>query len=269
MEFKIMPARTASAFTTVLFTALVATLVTSAAPQAHAQSIYGPGGLFLNPSADLPEKGQITPAVLVMPQRLQQGGRLTWSSYSLDYGLSDKWEIGTTYLKVNPGSGEFKNGSAGLYAKYKVLAEVPRRRPALAVGGNFLEAGDSEARTAFAALRFSPTRPGAKHPAALHLGAMYIDKLDGIKYREWAPFAGAELSLTDHLSTFAEVRPRLTPQNGATKGTFANRSLGLVWKPIQHFKFILVYGSNGWNDKSSQLGFGIGYALRGGTISGK
>ncbi|RYG71201.1 hypothetical protein EON80_05590 [bacterium] len=237
--------------------------------QAQAQSMYGPGGLFLNPTADFPKQGQVTPAVLVMPQRLDNGNRLTWSSYSVDYGLTDKWELGATYLKINPGSSEFKDASGGLYAKYKVLEEVPQKRPALAVGGNFLSGGDANARTAFAALRFTPTRAGAKRPVGLHLGAIYIDQLEGIKHRELSPFAGIDYTISSRLSAFAEVRSALEPESGGTNGTFASRSLGVVWKPVNNFKLVLAYGSNGWNDKSSQLGFGIGYALRGGRTRGK
>ena len=47
--------------------ALVTIALASASGVAHSQSIYGPGGLFLNPTADLPTKGQLTPAFLVIP----------------------------------------------------------------------------------------------------------------------------------------------------------------------------------------------------------
>src|SRR4051812_47537136 len=62
---------------------------------AWGQSIYGPGGLFLNPTADFPAKGQFTPALLVIPQdSAELGGRRTWVSYTLDYGLSERLEVG-------------------------------------------------------------------------------------------------------------------------------------------------------------------------------
>lgn len=248
-----------------LSVALLASCLVCCAPQARAQSIYGPGGLFLNPTADFPEKGQITVAALGMPQKVDtDGNRLTWSSYSVDYGLSEKWEIGATYLKINPGSSQFKDGSAGFYAKYKVMDEVRGKRPALAVGGNFLTGGDADARSAFAALRYTVTSPEAKNPLRLHLGAIYIDEMDGIKHRDLTPYIGADFGLTRSLSAFAELRPRLDGASSGVSGSYAARSLGLVWNPSNRYKLVLAYGSNGWNDQPSQLGIGVGYGLGGG-----
>src|SRR5205807_9167769 len=51
----------------------------AAAGRVSAQSLYGPGGLFLLPTASLPEKGQLTPAVLVLPQHSPTDGKTrTW-----------------------------------------------------------------------------------------------------------------------------------------------------------------------------------------------
>lgn len=247
----------------VLLAALTAVSVLS--PRAaQAQSIYGPGGLFLNPTADFPARGQISPAALGLPQKLDDSShRLTWTSYSLDYGLSDRVEVGATYLKVNPKGADFQQGSFGGYVKYRVLAEKAGR-PALAIGGNLLGGGDSNARTAFAVLRYTPTPPGCIHQVHLHLGTMYIDELEGIKRRQLSPYAGVDLGLTHHLSAFAEIRNGLDAKSLGPDGTHAPKSIGVVWKPVQNYKLVVVYGTNGWNAARPQFGVGVGYSIRGG-----
>src|SRR5439155_1408985 len=60
---------------------------------AEAQSLYGPGGLVLHPAATVPPKGQLTPAVLLLPQHVRFPGAIktrTWISGSLDYGLAGR-----------------------------------------------------------------------------------------------------------------------------------------------------------------------------------
>src|SRR2546428_12259654 len=107
-----------------LLVAIAALLTAGGA--ARGQSIYGPGGLLLNPPADFPARGQSTPSVLLIPQDSAAiGGRRTWTSYTLDYGATDKLELGATHLKIAPGDTAFHSGSTGGFAKYRLLDGSP------------------------------------------------------------------------------------------------------------------------------------------------
>src|SRR4051794_16908449 len=109
-----------------------------AAP-AGAQSLYGPGGLFLHPSAALPQKGKLTPGFLILPQHNPDAHEdRTWFSGSLDYGLTDRLEIGATYLKISDWG---RSASAGGFVKYGLLTET-ERRPAVAIGYTQLGFGE-------------------------------------------------------------------------------------------------------------------------------
>src|SRR6187402_1604257 len=75
-----------------------------AVASAQAQSLYGPGGLFLHPTADIPPKGQATLGAIVLPQKIPPTDGLhthpTWGTISLDYGLTEDIEIGATNLMI-------------------------------------------------------------------------------------------------------------------------------------------------------------------------
>src|SRR5947207_12191349 len=92
---------------------------------AGAQSLYGPGGLFLHPAASLPAKGTLTPAVLLLPQHNPfTGVTRTWISASLDYGATDDLEVGVLALKITAGEAE---PSEGGFAKYRLVRESRNR----------------------------------------------------------------------------------------------------------------------------------------------
>lgn len=233
---------------------------------AQAQTIYGPGGLLLNPTADFPKKGSITPSVLAMPQRKETGpGYLTWTSYNVDYAASDDLELGATYLKVSPGSpAMFQDGSAGLYAKYRAFKSRPGTPVDVAVGASFLSGGDANASTAFVAGKYALTRPGAKHGANLHLGAIYVNELDCIKHHRTVPYAGVDYGLTPSLRLFGEARAALGRVNEDGMGSHPQRAVGLIYQPDDKLKLVVGYAHNGWNDKAPQFSIGIGYGLGGG-----
>jgi hypothetical protein len=252
---------------TPLFTAaaiLVATLAVGGA--VSAQSIYGPGGLFLNPTADFPPKGQLTPAILRIPQASGPNGldaRRTWYSYSLDYGLTEKLEVGAVYLKIAPGGGQthdFQDASIGGFAKYRILDGSVGGRPDVAVGGSFLTGGDANARVAFAALRFTP-RLDLRYPAHLHLGVLYANQLNKFQRHNTLPYVGVDLGLSDTLIFFAEVRARATKPAGAAD-VKPPSAVGLVWQPSRSLKIVVAYADNGWSD-SHKISVGIGHLIGG------
>jgi hypothetical protein len=246
---------------TARFALLAAAASLMLAGGARAQSIYGPGGLFLNPTADFPARGQITPSVLVIPQASGPsalGGKRTWYSYSLDYGVTERIEIGVTHLKVAPGGTGFKDGSTGGSVKYKLVEGRPGNRPDVAIGAGFLTGGDVNASVQFVALRFTP-KGMAKHPMHLHLGAFYANVLNQFQRRNLVPYAGVDYQLSDSLILFGEMRARSTRPEAAAD-VKPPSAIGLVWQPSSAIKVALAYANNGWSD-SHKLAFGVGYRI--------
>ena len=90
---------------------------------AGAQNLYGPGGLILHPTADVPPKGQVTPAVLILPQRVPWPGNEvvhTWGTGTVDYGLTDDLEVGYVILGIT--DWPVPDPSIGGFAKNRFLS---------------------------------------------------------------------------------------------------------------------------------------------------
>lgn len=230
-------------------------------------SIYGPGGLLLNPTADMPQKGELTPATLGIKQDGPGalGGRRTLASYGLTYGLSDNIELGVTHLRLNPTTGPKADPSTGASLKLRLLRGKVDGRPEVVVGGNFLRGGDIDGQTGFVAARFATAlnEKGSK-TANLHLGLMYANELWGIKRHELVPYVGIDMELIKNVRAFAEVRQRMGvdgPVGGLNvPDVRAPRALGLVWQPMGGLK-IFVGSANNGQSRSMRPSVGIGYTV--------
>lgn len=220
---------------------------------ARAQSLYGPGGLFLHPAAVLPPEGQLTVGGLILTQRIPSTPGLhetpTWGSVSLDYGVTRDVEAGITSLAIT----DFEPSYGG-FAKYRFLHETPSR-PAAAVGFSILGFGDNNTRTGFLALR-KQLNSGASHPIIGHLGVQYIDILAGIPYKQWLPHVGVELGLTQRLTLIAEARPR-------GKGDLKTASALSLSYGYGHGGRVVLSWVNTGQSTQSRFGFGVGYAIGG------
>jgi hypothetical protein len=221
---------------------------------ASGQSIYGPGGLLLNPTADVPATGRLTPAVLVIPQDSRLlGGRRTTTSVSLDYGLAPRWEVGALYLGISGAGTAGRNPSYGGYAKYQILPGSART-PAVAVGGSVLTGGGVNSQTAFLAVRQDLSRPGSAHPLRLHVGAFYANELVGVDRDGTRPYAGLEYTVTPTVTAFAEWRDELP------RDVKSAVSVGVLLKPSENYRVILAYANNGAS-QSPKFSFGVGFTI--------
>src|SRR5262245_17829287 len=151
---------------------------------ARAQSLYGPGGLALLPAASVPPKGQLTPAVLALPQHVRFPGDVrthTWISGSLDYGLTEDVEIGVTTLNIT--DWPVPETSVGGYAKWRFLRPAGWR-PAAAAGFVMTGFGGTNTREAFLAVRQQLTGHAKKGHSNkgifLNAGMLYSSIRDGI-----------------------------------------------------------------------------------------
>jgi len=220
---------------------------------AIAQSVYGPGGLFLNPTAAMAPAGQIEPSVLALRQHYsgttsKNSFDATWLSSAVDYGLRPNVEIGAAVAAVAglPGGG---NPSFGGYAKYRLFPETGSR-PAAAVGLTILGFGQTNFRAGFAALRKSSRISGLS--LAGDLGLQYVDVSVGKSRHSFQPYAGAELGFARGWTFTVEARPRLYSEIGTPL------ALTLIHRVRSGYQIAVTWANNG---AVQSPGFGVGAGL--------
>jgi hypothetical protein len=217
----------------------------------QAQSLYGPGGLFLHPSANVAEEGQLTAGILVLSQKvptdLAKHATPTWASFSLDYGLTKDIEIAATSLLVT----DFKPSYGGSF-KYRFLHES-RSQPAAAAGFTYSGFGGSDTRAGFVALR-KELNPGQRHPIVGHVGVLYIHMLAGLTYNQFEPYAGVEWSLAPRLTLIAEARPR-GKMDFKTSSAFS-----LAYHYGRSSQLVITYVNTGQSTQS-RFGVGVGFPI--------
>jgi hypothetical protein len=219
---------------------------------AEAQSLYGPGGLFLHPTANVPDKGQLTGSLLVLQQRIPETPGFdtnpTWGSVALDYGLAEDLELAVTSLMIT----DFK-ASYGGALKYRFMREE-RSRPGMAIGYVYTTSGGSNTRTGFLALRKQLTKE-ERNPIIGHLGLMYIDLLAGIPYGdEILPYGGVEWRWAPQWSFVAEARAR-------GEGDFkTSTGLTVVYNYGGGNQVALTWANTGQSTQP-RFGFGVGFRI--------
>lgn len=217
----------------------------------QAQSLYGPGGLFLHPTADVPPKGQATLGAIVLTQKIPATPGLhtipTWGSISLDYGLSEDIEIGATNLMIT----DFSPSWGGFF-KYRFLRE-DAGKPAMAAGFTYTGFGGCDSRAAFIAARKQLSKD-AKHPIVGHLGVQYIDVLAGLEYDQFHPYGGFEIGLAPRWILIAEARSR-------GKGDFkVSTGLSLSYQYGKGNRLVATWSNTGQSTQP-RFGFGVGFTI--------
>jgi hypothetical protein len=224
-------------------------LLASSVATARAQSLYGPGGLFLHPTADVPPKGRLTGGVLALEQRIPSTPGLheqpVWLSGSLDYGATEDIEIGITGLAIT----DFKTSWGGSF-KYRFLHESASR-PAVAAGFAMSGWGGSDGQQGFVAARKQLNRGGG-HPIIGHLGLLYLNDLAGLPYHQLLPYAGVEYGVARRLTLIGEFRPR-------GKSDFkTSTALSLSWEYARGGRLVVTWANTG---QSTQPRFGVGVGI--------
>ena len=233
---------------------------------AQAQSIYGPGGLLLNPTADMPAKGQLSPAALALQQSGPGavGGRRTLATYSLNYGLTENIEIGATHVRLNPtGAGTKPDPSQGASVKVRLLRGKVDGRPDVVAGASFLSGGDLDAQTGFLAARFSTGSEEPEKQTNLHFGLLYARELYGARRDRVAPYAGVDTPLTKNVRGFAEVRMRLKADDPTQRDVRTPVAVGLVWNPWRNIKVLVAVANHG-PSRQYRPAIGVGYTFQSG-----
>ena len=174
-------------------------LLVSLATLAHPQTLYGPGGLIINPTAYTDRAGLMEVNASFFDRQPAGSPTLAFYPLSVTYAFTDRFELGALYVGERVNSSSFDRG--GFFFKQGVATEGSKR-PAVALVGTMLTGqGTSSTLT----LIGSKTLPSGTR---LHLGARGIDnsfsnRLDGNL------IAGADFGIAPKFRFIAEGDTRL------------------------------------------------------------
>jgi hypothetical protein len=226
---------------------------------AQGSGVYGPSGLFLHTTANLPPRGAPTVGATWFTQvrKTPLGDRtITWVPVFVDTRLGPRAEVGGVYL-YQRFQGESLSSYGG-FAKYQILPEQAKA-PAVAIDTEFITGDLRQAAVNLVASKeFSHH---AERPLRLHLGWTVLRRSDlqGPNGRfhdtDNAPFGGIEIGVARNLRFIAE---------GETKLKFnasAATAIGLMWTPSPQIGLAVGWVNTG-RSVSSRLFIGVGYRVR-------
>lgn len=198
--------------------------------RAQSQTLYGPGGLFVHPTAFTPRRGVFQFNLSYFTQKAESETQGEYLPFSLAYSPTDRLQIGAIYLHRRFGTTE--NESGGAFAKVQLLADGAAH-PAVALVGSIL--GGDFRQGSLAAVASHDFRRGGHHLVTLHVG---------LQLTRWQD--SDSLSPSASLSAFT----------------------GLVIPLKYGFSLLGEVGSRFAFDRKETSGFGIQYTARGGYTLG-
>jgi hypothetical protein len=250
---------------------------------AWAQSAYGPGGLFLVPSAYASDAGAVELGMMGAQRGMWAPGHPHDHSLVLStavgYGVSDRAQVGFTNIVMRDIT---HRPTWGAFGKY-VLAAERGDAPAVAVSAVWLPVWHW--RTETVALSASKTlRLSNDVVAHVHAGALHARWLNGVKtdrhpyaprstpdgypapadplydaarpVTRQAPFAAVDIALTRHVRLTAEGRTRtIADDSDAIPGM-----VGVVFVLPKAGRIGFAWGTDGLDDKNT-LTIGVGYNI--------
>jgi len=102
----------------------------------QAQTLYGPGGLFIHPTAYTPAAHAFEASASWFSQKIDGSRATEWVPLGVSYGVTDRLEVGAMYVNRLSAAG-LSRGSAGLFLRDQLVTETPRR-PAVALSASYL-----------------------------------------------------------------------------------------------------------------------------------
>ena len=103
---------------------------------AHAQTLYGPGGLFIHPTAFTLSAHSLTASASWFSQKIEGSRASEWVPLGLSYGVTDRLEVGVLYVDRLASTG-LRRGSGGLFLRDQLVSETAGR-PAIALSASYL-----------------------------------------------------------------------------------------------------------------------------------
>lgn len=229
--------------------AACAVLLPAAAP-ADNVTWTGPTGMFLNPTAEVHAEGGFLPQACWLHQD-QGGGTLDGVMAMGSYTFRSNTEVGALLLSLDLPSGRTETEPGGFVRQLLLASEG--FRPAVAVGGAFIEGDPLTRQDVFAVIAQPLTPADVAVALRLHLGARW--RFAGSR-DDLIPYGGLELAFDEAWSVFVET---------ADKSDFDRRTpyaAGVQFTGKSGLGLSVAAGNSGSGD---DLGFffGIGYLFTG------
>ena len=217
-----------------------------------AQTVYGPGGLFIHPTTFMPERGDIDLNVSYFTQQIPPLRETEWLPVSLTYGLAGRAELGALY--VHRRAGARQGDSGGAFAKYQILADSSHT-PAFALAGSWISGDVKLASVSGVASHLFRSR--GQPVLTVHAGVQWARRADIVTPEEdTGVFAGLEAPFSRQLSLVGEIGTRFRFDHSQTS------AIGCMWTPSRQVRIGVSYINVG---RSSENRFmvGVGYRLGG------
>lgn len=211
-----------------------------------------PTGMFINPTAEVPPAGTLTPQACWLNQDLKSGTLNGYVAF-VSYTFATKTEIGPSFKYVDPPAGDSLTAPGGFVRQ--LLLDERGMVPALAVGATFLEDSDDKLtrRSAFASISKTITPEGAAMPVHIHVGGKWV-KVPGDD--DASVYGGVDIDVTNSLKLVAETAGKTF---GDTEVPFA---IGIQYS-FQEKLGISLAAINAGGAENVGIYFGIGYPFTG------
>ncbi len=228
----------------------LALAIIGAATSAGAQTIYGPGGLFIHPTAFTARRGATGLNVSWFTQEPKVGPKTEWLPVALTHAFTSQDEAGALYVDRRSPSGHTSSG--GAFYKHQFLPDTDSR-PAFALSASYI--GGNIQLSSVSGIASHRLAPSGKNGITLHLGAQWVRRADiPVTQDDLSAFVGAELPLSHGLRLVGDVGTRLKFDRSATSGA------GLVWSSPRGLNLGVGYVNAGRGD-NNRFFIGIGYPI--------
>ena len=229
--------------------AVVCTAACLLSVRAESQTLYGPGGLFIHPTAFTPQRGELSLSASWFSQHITGQRSTEWAPLGLSYGLTDRLEIGAMYVDRLRTTG-LRRGSGGLFVRNQLLPERSHR-PAVALSASYL--GGDVLLASVAGTASYHFRRGTRTTIVGHAGVQWGWRGDGVPACDaLSLFLGAEIPLGKGFSVLGEYGTRFAFD-------YKERSsLGVMWRAPRGFSVAVGYVNVG---RSSENRFFVGVGI--------
>jgi hypothetical protein len=221
---------------------------------AEAQSVYGPGGLFVHPTAYVPRQGDLKWSLMGRQQDMTNDPHVRNHEHNvgilgLDYGLSERTEIGFSFTHIR---GDIHaSPTYGLFAKH-VLTKETDTKPQIALGYIWLPNSHWRTQFGFAVASKLLTPSDSKRPVQGHLGILHATHLNHFRTSDFAAYAGVGVGLFRNLKLVGEARTKTSADRGLPS------SIGVVYTFNRRMNLAIGFVNDGAGRKNL-FSIGAGY----------
>jgi hypothetical protein len=231
----------------------LATLLFGLVRPARAQTVYGPGGLFVHPSAFVPARRGLGLNVSYFSQT-SPGRRTEWVPISLTVPVASRAQVGALHVQRRTTAGY--RDSNGVFAKYQITPDRTSA-PAFAVAASYLN-GDVDQSSVSGVFSHNFVLRGERTVAAVHLGVQWVRRADIADPQEdTGVFVGVEVPLGNGWRLVGETGEKLRFNREAAS------AYGVMWSGPSGVSVGVGYVNAGRGD-DNRFFVGVGYTLGGG-----